>query len=622
MKNKYLFQLLTLFFYMSPLVLFAQPEFINPIPIPPVLDADSGVIALDMTVTLHKFNPNGGGDSLNGTNQNGIESWCYNKAGETSNTYLGPTLRWHTGDSVHIVVNNLLPDSTTTHWHGAELPALLDGGPHEPIAPGASWYVDIKDLDSTSTIWYHPHLHNMTYEQVQRGLSGMIISEQRVDPVRDLLPRTYGVDDIPVIIGDQLTTDTIGPDYVYEIQTAKSKRPINLVNGVTNPYLELPAHVVRLRILNGSSRKAIEFGISDSYSDTALSALQEFYLVASDGGYALKPDTMTRMMTGPGERSEIIVDLSGKQVGDTVYLRNLKEYLPNYVVGSPLLPPQGSGAGGGTGQDTTNGQAFLQIRIIADPASYTPVTAFTAFTTTWSPEIADTNDIAKYRTKELIRVPGTGFTIDSMSYEMMMINDTVCVDTKEIWTIHNKTAIAHPFHIHKIFFRVLEARDSSGTLLNLDSLGWNAPKDDILVGPYTRVRFMAAFDDFPSPIEAENTYMYHCHILTHEDEMGGGMMHQFVVTNEAPCNLGIDELQEQEMLLYPNPAGKELYLKGKSHTPTEISILDMQGHVIRTQLLAAFDGVVPITIGELSHGMYLVQWNTETGVRLQKLLID
>jgi FtsP/CotA-like multicopper oxidase with cupredoxin domain len=617
MKNKRLPLFLVFLYCLISSALFAQPAFINPIPIPPVLDADSGVIELDMTVALHRFNPNGSGDSLNGTGQQGMVSWCYNIAGDTSNTYLGPTLRWHTGDSVHIIVHNLLPDSTTTHWHGAELPANFDGGPHEPIAPNDSWSVDIQNLDSTSTLWYHPHFHNTTFEQVQSGLSGMIISEQRVDPVRDILPRTYGIDDIPVIIGDQATgTSASDPD--YHILLTQVKRPINLVNGVTNPYVELPAHLVRLRILNGSTRKGIVFGVSDSYADTSLAALQDFYLVASDGGYTLHPDTMQMLLTGPGERSEIVVDLSAKQVGDVLYLRNLKEYMPNDVVGSPLAPPPGLGGG----QDSTSGNAFLEIRIVADPVGYTPVTSFTSFTTTWSPEAADTTGISRYRTKELIRIPGVGFTIDSMSYDMMMINDTVCVDTKEIWTIHNKSSVSHPFHIHKIFFRVLEVRDSSGTVLNLDSLGFNAPKDDILVRPYHKVRFMAVFDDFPSMIDYMSTYMYHCHILTHEDEVGGGMMHQFVVTNEGMCMMGVAEHSAQSFVLFPNPAGKEVFLEGSSAVPTEIVILDVQGKVMLRRQLPAFNGSTPVPVDALSHGMYFVQWNNGAEMRLQKLMIE
>jgi hypothetical protein len=205
---------------------------------------------------------------------------------------------------------------------------------------------------------------------------------------------------------------------------------------------------------------------------------------------------------------------------------------------------------------------------------------------------------------------------------MMMINDTVCVDTKEIWTIHNKSSISHPFHIHKIFFRVLEVKDSLGNVLDLDSLGFNAPKDDILVRPYSKVRFMAVFDSFPSMIDPMATYMYHCHILTHEDEMGGGMMQQFVVTNEGMCMMGIDEQQALSFTLFPNPAGNELYLKGQSAVPTEIVILDVQGKIMLRQQLPPFDGPVPVAIDTLSHGMYFVQWKHGTDHRLQKLVVE
>ena len=600
--------------------ILAQPTFINKIPIPPLIDAADGTIELEMRVTAHKFNPGNPSDSLNGGAEqpNGITTYTYNIAGDSTMTLLGPTLKWHTYENTVITVKNLLGAPTTTHWHGAEVPSMMDGGPHQGISPGETWNVNFPVLDSASTMWYHPHYHNSTVQQVQKGLSGMIIVEREDDPLRTVLPHTYGVDDIPVILGDVGFTGTSSPSTSMIIDSIKGVRPYNLVNGVTNPYIEVPAHVIRLRILNGSTRKGIFFGVSDSYEDP-FSNLKEFYLIASDGGYMINPVAMTTQLNGPGERDEILIDLSGYEPGDIVYLSNLKDSIPNFVIGSPQKAPNGGG------QDTTMGNAFLQLRIVSDDQfpGYTPVTSFTPFTTTWSPGLSDTSDIARHRLKRLVNMgAGKGFTIDSTTFEMMMINDTVCVDTKEIWAIRNVSDIAHPFHIHKIQFRVLDVTDSTGAQLDLATLGMNGPKDDVLVYPGWTLRFLGQFDDYPSSIEPMNSYMYHCHILMHEDSVGGGMMHQFVVTDEGECvSTSVAETGSDSPAMILLSSEGRLILRGSSAYPGTFAIFDVGGRRMSNQLLPAFDGDLEISTVGLPGGAYLVEWRAAEGVSTGKVIL-
>jgi len=54
-------------------------------------------------------------------------------------SYLGPTIRVRRGDEVEIAATNALGVETTVHWHGLLVPGPLDGGPHQVIAPGATW---------------------------------------------------------------------------------------------------------------------------------------------------------------------------------------------------------------------------------------------------------------------------------------------------------------------------------------------------------------------------------------------------------------------------------------------------------------------------------------------------
>lgn len=637
------FLFLTIIFQLIAFGIYAQPNFINKIPIPDTINANNGLISLVMMDTTHKFNPgyvsvNNVLDTLNnGTNNqvNGISTYCYNMKGKMTTSILAPTLIWNTGQSVSIHIKNKLKDTTTTHWHGAEVDPMNDGGPHQTIPPDSTWKINFPVLDSASTLWYHPHLCNETVEQVSMGLSGMIIVNQPNDKYRTVLPHTYGVDDIPIILGDygvhknSNKPDSILLNSVGAGGPATSKRPTNMVNGVTNPYVHLPRAIVRLRILNGSTRKGINFGFTPKYSDPT-STLQTFTIIATDGGYMMQSKSLTMLRNGPGARDEIILDLT-KTVGDTLYMRNLKNLLPSSVIGTTV-----TAAGGGS--DPTTGNAFLKIIILpvnSFTTPYIPITSVPTVTNTWGilQNSIHNNDSSaiRHRYKNLVGAPGSGFTIDGLTFDMDSINDTVCVNTKEVWSIYNKTAVAHPFHIHKIQFRILSIRDSlTHKTIKLDSLGLNGPKDDILILPNWSVSFMGYFDDYGKPtIEAMESYMYHCHILTHEDHIGGGMMHQFIVVNPgvAPlCSittqLSDKQVIQSEMMLFPNPSTGDLYLQGEAIKPSSIRMMDAQGRLVKEQLLPVFTGHIKLNTEGLAKGLYMIEWRTNNESHLKKFVLE
>ncbi|MFO7690819.1 MAG: multicopper oxidase domain-containing protein, partial [Cryobacterium sp.] len=123
-------------------------------------------------------------------------TWGYN------GSYLGPTLVAERGENVRVNVTNDLDEVTTVHWHGMHLPAVMDGGPHQVIDPGATWQPEWTIDQPAATLWYHPHPHEASEEQVERGLAGMFIVQDDAERALNL-PRTYGVDDIPVIVQDR-----------------------------------------------------------------------------------------------------------------------------------------------------------------------------------------------------------------------------------------------------------------------------------------------------------------------------------------------------------------------------------------------------------------------------------
>ncbi|MBM7093806.1 multicopper oxidase domain-containing protein, partial [Streptomyces sp. S12] len=90
-------------------------------------------------------------------------------------TYLGPTLRAKRGEKVRVRITNELGEASTVHWHGMHLPARMDGGPHQMIAPGGTWTPHWTVDQPAATLWYHPHPHGKTEEHVRRGLAGLFL---------------------------------------------------------------------------------------------------------------------------------------------------------------------------------------------------------------------------------------------------------------------------------------------------------------------------------------------------------------------------------------------------------------------------------------------------------------
>ena len=226
------------------------------------------------------------------------------KTGAATTTYAyngqsiwGPTLIMNKGDNVIMNVTNGLTDTTTVHWHGFHVPAKMDGGPHQKIAPNATWSPYFTVMNNAATYWYHPHLHQKTYEQLTMGAGGLIIVKDPIEAALNL-PRTYGTDDIPLV----LTSRRFNSDKSFDV-TTHAYGDYELVNGTINPQVSLPKQYVRLRLLNAETERAYNLGFSDN---------RTFYVIGNDGGLLSTPVSVTRLVMGVGERYEILVNLGNE----------------------------------------------------------------------------------------------------------------------------------------------------------------------------------------------------------------------------------------------------------------------------------------------------------------------
>ena len=476
--------------------------------------------------------------------------------------YFGPTLIFNQGDFIQLDVTNSITDTTTLHWHGLHVPAQADGGPHITIPPGTVWSPAFEVKDFAGTHWYHPHLHMKTAEHVTKGAAGFIIVRDPVEAALSL-PRNYGVDDLPLAI----QTRAFDANGQFVVETALDT--MVLVNGTPNPFKVVPANVVRLRLLNAATERSFNFGFSNN---------MPFSVIASDGGLLSAPVTKTRLLLAPGERSEVLIDLTTMQ-GQSFYLMSYASQIPSGVYGA--TNPQGMGPNIITNYtlNPLNGSNFNLLRL--DVTASNPNGVFSMISTL--PPITAIPASSASKTRSFTFMPQvagpTGsligpFVINMMPFDMMMINDTVILGDTEIWQLTNQTRISHPFHIHDVSFQIL---DINGAPPAPEFAG---RKDVVMVPPMGGVvRFIAKFEDYADPVFP---YMYHCHMLTHED---GGMMGQFLVID---TTTGIHEnaLAENMYSIFPNPVMAGDFITINASVEIEkVEMFDVSGRLLVAEAL-------------------------------------
>lgn len=391
--------------------------------------------------------------------------------------YLGPTITVKTGSRVKINVRNRLDETTTVHWHGLHVNGDDDGGPHQPIVPGATWSPSFYVRQPASTAWYHPHAEGSTAEQVYRGLAGLFYIDDGT--AKNLnLPRDYGKDDFPLVVQDRIFSRN--GRLVYKESTVFSRNGIFgdtiLVNGVDEPLLKVGRGLVRLRLVNGSNARIYRFFLSDKSS---------FSQIASDGGFLDAPVVLKSLELSPGERAEIVVDFSEYEPGKSVFLLDEQFRIAKFVVSKKRAR-----------------RKILPAKLAA---------------------IERLNEYDAQKTRKFVLESAGGgessrdLTINGKSFDHSRIDDVVRAGALEIWEISNPSNYAlhlneHPMHIHGVSFQIL-SRD--GRLPPRNERGW---KDTVLLHEDETVRIIIKFAD------DKGTFMFHCHILEHEE---AGMMSQY-----------------------------------------------------------------------------------------------
>ncbi|MEM8801810.1 MAG: multicopper oxidase domain-containing protein [Pseudomonadota bacterium] len=460
----------------------------RPLPIIPLTDLSGGIdgrLALTLAPGQHDFGTGTASETL-GINR----------------SYLGPVIRAKQGQTLPFDVANNIGDTSTIHWHGLHIPGDVDGGPHQEIEHGVVWSPEVPLVQHASMNWFHSHMHGKTARQTHGGLAGVLLIEDDASLSADL-PNTYGVDDFTLILQDK-TFDGAGK-MTYELTAEVFEDGFEgdtiVVNGAIAPVSQtVPTGLVRLRLLNACNARFLELSMETG----------PITVIASDGGFLSSPVQAESILMSPGERYEVLVDMGASETNAlNVNLDGGGGFFANLFGGDQTVTALSLTRTADKGFD---GAMPTQLATLTPPK---PEDA--TVTRSFQLNMDVGADLAALAMAwENFCGNAQAMAINGQPMNMDRIDEEVRKGDTEIWRISVDDQL-HPFHIHGCSFRILS---QNGAPPPTYAAGW---KDMVHVEDgwsEVLVRF-----DYEARKDAP--YMYHCHILEHED---CGMMGQFTVT--------------------------------------------------------------------------------------------
>jgi len=496
-----------------------------------------------------------------------------NKITEPNPFAVDPTLHWANPNNMLMPTPPFLPFPPgyllaqspvplVTHLHGGEVRSDSDGNPDSWFTAGegkkgpefiTSCYTYLNKQEPT-TLWYHDHALGTTRLNVYAGLAGFYLIEDPNNKISPLLPS--GSYEIPIVIQDRSFNEDgslLFPSNGVNPAVHPYWRPTFIgntimVNGRVWPNLDVERRQYRFRVLNGSNTRTYNLKLSNG---------QDFIQIGSDGGFLAFPVTLAELLISPAERADILIDFSLLSPGTTIILTNdAKAPYPN---GNPPDPD-------------TVGQ-IMQFTILDTPiVSPTKLPAelnkIPVLTPNVPKKILTLNVVGQATTMP------TELLLDGQMWEALISELPIVGSTVE-WEIVNLTNGAHPIHVHLIQFQIANRQNFDSVTYStewiklngepplqhptvplavdpfltgnpidpaLNERGW---KDTVLVPPgqVTRLKLRFAPQDanpkkaepgvnlFPFDPTFGPGYVWHCHIIDHEDNE---MMRPLKVTSY-PC---------------------------------------------------------------------------------------
>jgi spore coat protein A len=452
-------------------------------------------------------------------------------------TFPGPTIRRPAGEHTKVTFLHQLPSNVgelTVHLHGGHSRSRFDGQPggltrsHRRsyycnipqglsrkqsgnnllIEPGGRKVYEYPLMENghperAAFQWYHDHRLDHTARNVWHGLAGMWIID---DDFEDSLPLPKGERDIPLMIADrsfnrnnQLTnpfTDRQPPNDGISGQTV-------LVNGAYVPHHSVSAQRYRLRILNVSQFRAYNVALSNG---------EPMVQIGSDSGLMPKPVKRGKVLLGPAERAEVVVDFASA-AGKSVELQSVQRHDGVHSAGArPFIGP------------------LMKFRVGARLPDHTRVPHRLRPLPAWTKHVHHKPD----RTWE-ITIGGafrTKWLINGKTFNPARADAFPVLGTTETWQFTNRTAVAHMMHLHSTDWYML-SRNGKPPKPWEDCL-----KETFFLNPHETIVIAGHFSDFTGK------FVIHCHMLDHEDH---GLMAQFEIVRTQAMQPADDEVARRRL---------------------------------------------------------------------------
>jgi spore coat protein A, manganese oxidase len=515
--------------------------FVDPLPIPPVLPRASAytIHMRAFRQRLHRDLPS-------------TPLWGY------EGLYVGPTFEVRKGSPIQVEWRNELPDThflpidhslhgaesnlpdvrTVVHLHGAKVMPDSDGYPEAWFTRGYGEtgpffnnrvYTYPNDQNAMQ-LWYHDHALGITRLNLYAGLAGLYFVR---DSEEDSLPLPRGRYEVPLMIQDRL----FNPDgtLLYPVQDPGVMPPIPpiwipeffgdvpLVNGKAFPFLNVEPRKYRFRVLNACNARFLHMTLVNSRDSRQQLTFQQ---IGTDQGLLSHPVALSDLLMGPAERFDLVVDFRGQSGKSFTLMNDAPAPFPGG--GAPDLPQ------------------IMQFRVNlplsqqdhALPTQLSSVPRLDPRDADNTRQLLLTEDDDPTTGDPIVGLLGT-VTDGPLHWDMPVSEDPRAGST-EVWELLNTTTDGHPIHVHLVRFQVINRQkfdlntfQSTGRIRLIappeppaanENLAWKDvvkafPGDpDNGVGLITRI--IQKFDlprGVPIPAHAPLRYVWHCHILEHED---------------------------------------------------------------------------------------------------------
>lgn len=456
------------------------------------------------------------------------------------------------------------PVPVVTHLHGGVTRSDSDGFPFAWFTPNeqikgpafTSSTFHYPNAQLATTLWYHDHVIGMTRLNVNAGLEGTYIIRDPNDPIAHLLPS--GKYEMPLMLSDK-AFNSDGSIHFTQVGDNPDIHPYwdpeyfgdtILVNGKVWPNMRVDRHQYRFRIVNGSNARFYNLKLSNG---------MPFVQIGGDGSYLPAPVTLTEALIAPAERLDILVDFSRVPAGTKIVLRN--------TANQPFP--------GGDPNDPNTTGVVMRFEVRDTPAVRPPALPAHLITV---PTLIETEGIGNPKLFTLNEQESdagepVAVLLDGQHFDAD-ITELPRVGTTEAWYFQNLSEDAHPIHVHLVEFQLEDRQDIdverfkayweslNGTTLPLDHPTVRANVEDAVFDPATNTvhDFLTGPSEPPSPAESgwkdtfvappgkvtrvllrfapqytpvgpvvpgvnpfpfDSTvgpgYVWHCHILDHED---------------------------------------------------------------------------------------------------------